>query len=90
MAWISTRRAAPAADAIAGNVLGRYLLADVLASKDAPFTEMASADLVMMEVPPVTKAQFEHRLLDTVARMQAASREIIMLVLPCLRRKSNK
>ena len=80
MAWISTRRAAPAADTIAGQLIGRYHLADVLASKDAPLTEMIAADVVMIELPPVMKLRFEHQVLDMVAKLQAASLEIVLMV----------
>ena len=90
VAWISTRRAAPAADTIAGQLIGRYHLADVLASKDAPLTEMITADVVMIELPPVMKLRFEHQVLDMVAKLQVASLEILLMVFPCLRRKSSK
>ena len=90
MAWISTRRATSATDKIEGNLAGRYLLEQVLASTDAPLQEMAAADVVAMEVPPVSKTGFEHILLDVVTKLQAASLEILILVQPCLRRKSSK
>ena len=66
VAWVSTRRAAPAADTIAGQLLGRYLLADVLASKDAPLSEFASDEYVMMELPPVTKLRYQHLVLESL------------------------
>ena len=73
VAWISTRRAAPAAEVIKDDVVGQYLLEQVLASVDAPLQEMAAADVVAMETPPVSKTGFEHRLLDVVTKLQAAS-----------------
>ena len=90
VAWVSSRRATPAADTIASKLAGRYVLSDVLDSKDAPLTEIASVGSVMMELPPVMKQGFERTVLDTVAKLQAASCEILLIVLPCLRRKSSK
>ena len=51
MAWVSTRRATLAADTIEKGLTGRYVLADVLASKDAPLTEMQAASYIVMELP---------------------------------------
>ena len=88
--WISTRRAAPAADRIRNNLAGQYLLEEVLSSVDAPLQEMHSADVVAMELPPISRTGFEHRVFDAVSKLQAASLEILLLVQPCLRRKSSK
>ena len=75
---------------MAGNLVGKFLLEDVLSSKDAPLQEMASADLVALEAPPVTKQGFEQRMLEAVLKLRAASLEILLVVLPSLRKKSNK
>ena len=69
VAWVSSRRATPAADTIASKLAGRYVLSDVLDSKDAPLTEIASVGSVMMELPPVMKQGFERTVLDTVAKI---------------------
>ena len=90
VAWVSTRRAFPAADTVAGNVHSRLLLADLLANKEAPLHELSGAHLTVLEVPPVTKPLFEHQLLDLVQRVQKVSEETLLLVQPSLRRKTNK
>ena len=61
---ISTRRAQPAADALAGSILAKYILHDMLASVTAPFHELSTAHLVVLEVPPVVTAGFERDLLN--------------------------
>ena len=53
-------------------LVGKYLLADVLASRDAPLQEIAAANLVAIEVPPIAKAGFEHRLLEVVQKLGGA------------------
>ena len=54
---------------LGGALVGKHLLADVLASKGAPLQEIAAANLVAIEVPPVTKAGFEHRMLEVVQKL---------------------
>ena len=72
-------------------LVGKYLLTDVLASKDAPLQEIAAASLVAIEVPPVTKAGFEHRMLEVVQKLGGEpSVEIPLLVQPSLRKKTKQ
>ena len=52
-AWISTRRGGPAADSMAGNVIGRYVLHDMMRSLTAPLDELSSAHAVVLEAPPI-------------------------------------
>ena len=62
--------------------MGQYLLEEVLSSTDAPLQEMGSADLVIMELPPISKLGFEQRVFETVSKLQAVSREILLVVQP--------
>ena len=56
IAWVSTRRVLSAADRMAGNILGTYVLNDMLAHLKAPLQELTAAHLVVLEVPPVTES----------------------------------
>ena len=51
---------------MAGNVLERYVLQDVMTKGAALFHEFSEAHLVVFEAPPVTRPQFEHNMLDVV------------------------
>ena len=42
-------------DGLAGNIVNRYVLHDVITSGAALFQEFSEADLVAFEVPPVTR-----------------------------------
>ena len=64
IALVSTRRAQPAADVLAGHVFGKYVLYDIMASVTAPLHELTSANAVVLEVPPVVAAGFERDLLN--------------------------
>ena len=88
--WVSTRRGGQVADAIAGNVVERYVLQDVLTNGTALFHEFSEADLVVFEVPPVTRPQFEHKMLDVVQKVLNSGPGVMVVVQPSLRRKTNK
>ena len=88
--WVSTRRAEPAADTIAGNVRERYVLNDVLVNMTAPLDELSTAHLVVLEAPPIVTARFEHTFLSLVQRIRASGPHVSTIVQPSLRRKSNK
>ena len=88
--WVSTRRGISVADGIASNLVGRYLLHDVLSNEGAPLHEFSEANLVVFEVPPITKPQFEHKFLDVVQQIRALGPDVLVVVQPSLRRKSNK
>ena len=90
IAWISTRRCGPAADSIAANVIGRYVLYDMMANMTAPLDELSTAHLVVLEAPPNVAARFEHDMLSLVSRIMAQGPEVAVMVQPSLRRKSNK
>ena len=53
IAWISTRRGEPAADSISANVIGRYVLHDMMANLTAPLNELSTAHAVVLEAPPI-------------------------------------
>ena len=78
------------ADSIAGNLVGRYLLHDIISSRDAPLHEFARAEIVVFEVPSITKPQFEHRMLEIVQKVRAIGPEVLIVIQPSLRRKSSK
>ena len=90
IAWISTRRGGPAADTIAGNVIGRYVLHDMMRSATAPLDELSSAHAVLLEAPPIVTPRFEHDMLDLVAKVLNQCPRVAIIVQPSLRRKSNK
>merc|ERR1711873_348278 len=90
IAWISTRRCGPAADIIAANVIGRYVLYDMMANMTAPLDELSTAHLVVLEAPPDVAARFEHDMLSLVSRIMAQGPEVAVLVQPSLRRRSNR
>ena len=80
------------ADGLAGNIVNRYVLHDVITSGSALFQEFSKADLVAFEVPPVTRPQFEHRVLEIVQRIgsNGAGPEVLVVTQPSLRRKTNE
>ena len=90
IAWISTRRAIGAADTVAANVTGRYLLSDISSGREAPLQELSTSHLVAFEIPPVVGPHFEHKLLDIVMKIRSFGSEVLIVVQPSLRRKSNK
>ena len=80
----------PSADKLAGNILGTYLLNDMMTHVKAPLQELASADLVVLEVPPITEQKFECDLLNLIYKIRNLGPEILVIVQPSLRSKSNK
>ena len=90
VAWVSTRRGEPAADSIAANVIGRYVLHDMMAHMTAPLDELSTAHAVVLEAPPIVTARFEHDMLCLASKIQAQGPEIAIIVQPGLRRRSNK
>ncbi len=88
--WISTRKAAPAADALAANIAGCYLLHELLASVKLPLDELSSAHLVAIEIPPVALKGFEHDLLHLVAKIRAIGPQVAIIVQPSLRRQTQQ
>ena len=87
---VTTRRAQPAVDSLAGNVVAKFILHDMLASVTAPLHELSQAHVVALEIPPVVTPRFEHDLLNFVQRLLALNVEVVAVVQPSLRRKSNK
>jgi len=71
VAWISTRRATAAADGIASNLAGRYVLHDVMGHGEAPLQELSTAHLVMIEAPPIVAPRFDHDFLTMVQNTRA-------------------
>ena len=90
MIWVSTRKAGPAADGLAANILGCYLLHELLASVKLPLDELSSADLVAIEVPPVALKGFEHNLLHLVAKIRAIGPHVVVIVQPSLTRQTQQ
>ena len=66
IALICTRRALPAADTFAGNLLSKHVLHDMLASVTAPMHELSTAHIVALEIPTIVTQKFEHQLLVLV------------------------
>ena len=88
--WISTRRGEPAADRISANVIGRYVLHDMMAHMTAPLDELSTAHAVVLEAPPIVTARFEHDMLSLVSKIMAQGPAVAIIVQPSLRRRSNK
>ena len=87
---VTTRRAQPAADMLAGSVMGKYVLHDMLTSTSAPMHELSTAHVVALEVPPIVTTRFEHDLLNFVHKLLALNVIVLAVVQPSLRRKTNK
>ena len=87
--FVSTRRAQPAVDALASKVIAKYVLHDMLASVTAPMHELSSAQLVLLEVPPVATKGFERDLLSFVCKVLEVNVPVLAVVQPSLRKRSN-
>ena len=85
IAWISTRRGGPAADSIAGNVIGRYILHDMMRSLTAPLDELSSAHAVVFEAPPIAARRFEHDMLDLLRKATSQGLNLAIIAQPSLR-----
>ncbi len=70
VSWISTRKAAAAADHIAGNLLNSFVLHEMVTNVKAPLHELSTAHLVVLEVPPVSAPKFEHDFLALVQKIR--------------------
>ena len=90
IAFVSTRRAQPAADSLAGRVTASYILHDMTASISAPMHELSSAHLVVVDVPPVVTSRFEHDLLKYIYKLLALNVLVLAVVQHSLRRQTNK
>jgi hypothetical protein len=75
---------------LAGTVMAKYILHDLLASTEAPMHELSTAHVVALEVPPVVTTKFEHDLLNFVNKLLALHVTLLAVVQPSLRRKTNK
>ena len=53
--WVSTHKAVPATDKISANLIGRYVLHDVVSISQAPLQEFSAADVGVFEIPPLVK-----------------------------------
>ena len=80
--WVSPRRTAEIADAVAGNTVRSHLLHHLLASVKLPLDEFSQSHLVAMEIPPKMPSGFEHSLLRTVSRVMTAGPHVAIMVLP--------
>ena len=88
--WISTRKAFPAADMIAGNVLNKSVLHEMVVNVKAPLHELSTAHLVMLEVPPFATPRFEHEFLILIQKIRALGPDIAVMVQPSLRKQTSK
>ena len=87
---VTTRRAQPTSDCLEGKVVAKYILYDMLSSVTAPLHELSSAHVVVLEIPPVVTARFEHDLLNFVNKLLALNLVVLAVVQPSLRRKTNR
>ena len=87
---VTTRRAQPAADSLAGRLIAKYVLRDMLASMSAPLHELSNAHVVVLKAPPVVTANFEHDLFNYIHKLLALNLLALVVVQPSLRRKPNK
>ena len=65
-------------------------MADVLKTRAAPLQELKKAQAVFIEAPSITKARYEHEMLDLVSRIRNLRTDVMVIVQPSLRRKSNR
>ena len=56
----------------------------------APMHEFSEAQAVFIEAPAITKARYEHEMLDLVTKLHNQQKEVVLIVQPSLRRKSNR
>ena len=78
------------ADELSKQFSAKYLLAEVLASLQTPMLEFKEAKAVLIEAPAITKARYEHDMLDLVTKIHNLQTEVLLIVQPSLRRKSNR
>ena len=90
VAWISTRRTSPAADAIAANITGRYLLHEALGAVKLPLDEFSCAHLVVLEIPPVCYPRAEHDVLSLIAKIRSTGPHVAVVIQPSVRRQTQK
>jgi len=56
----------------------------------APLQELSTAQLVVIEAPPITVPRFEHDFLAMIQKIRTLGPEVAVIVQPSVRRKSNK
>ena len=88
MIWVYTRKTGPAADGLAANIAGCYLLHELLASVKLPLDELSQAHLVAIEIPPLALKGFKHNLLHLIAKIRAIGPQVAIIVQPSLRRQT--
>ena len=62
----------------------------MLKSQSAPMQELSEAKAVFIEAPAITKARYEQDMLELVSKVQKLHKDVVLLVQPSLRRKSNR
>ena len=80
----------PAADMLTPAPVSKYLLHDVIGQMKAQFDEMANADLVALDIPPIAEPLYERKVLDIVSRIHQAGPQVVLMVRPSMRRKSDR
>ena len=88
LAWIAPRRSQHVSDVLAQVHAGTYQLHDVINRTTMPFDELSHVSLVAMEVPPMTKRDYEHEVLKFVLATRKVGPHVAILVQPSLRRRT--
>ena len=52
--------------------------------------ELSETKAVFIEAPAITKIRYEHEMLDLVTKVHNQQKEVVLIVQPSLRRKSNR
>ena len=89
-AWISTRGAETVVDAFSENLIAKHTLARIIHDGAVSLQEFSTASVVMIEAPAVAKARYELAMFEMIQKLKSQGSEVIVLVQPSLRRKSNR
>ena len=69
-------------------IADRYLLYKVLHDRELSFEEFRNFDLVALEVPPISKAGYEHDILKLVTNIRSVGPHVMIIVQPSLRKRA--
>ena len=89
--WIHTRKTENVLDnASSINITSKHLLNDILHTDSLPFEEIRKSQLVIFEIPPLADVVTSAKVAKVIGLMSKDRQPFAMIVLPSLRRRSNK
>ena len=90
IAWISSRRAQSISDVIAANLVGPFLLHEILTSIKLPLDELTEAQHAIVEIPPVAAEGYELKLLKLASSLRQRGITVTFLIQPSLRKSTQR